>query len=94
MLAWPDTFSLRKRKIGSLKVITSVFHPKSSEEQKKVITSADVHFSAQSQVKSKKSCGPPLDMPLDKHLENDSGHVEKTLGICNPQKGLVTPLFE
>ena len=39
---------------GSLKVITSVFGSKLGEEQKKVITSADVQLSAQNQVKSKK----------------------------------------
>ena len=31
-----------------------IFRPKTSEEQKKVITPADVQFSAQKQVKSKK----------------------------------------
>ena len=35
MPAEPDIFSLRKRKTGSLKVITSVFRPKSGEKQKK-----------------------------------------------------------
>ena len=34
MPAGPDEFLLRKRRRGSLKVITSVFRPKSSEERK------------------------------------------------------------
>ena len=61
MPAGPDIFSLRERRTGSLKVITFVFRPKSSEEQKNVITSADVQFSAQGQVKSKKKVFTPSD---------------------------------
>ena len=52
-------FSLCKRKTGSLRVITSAhvcpfFCPKTRENQKKVIISANVHFSAQKQVMTKK----------------------------------------
>ena len=42
----------RLRGLGQIRVrrVTIFFRPKSSEEQKKVITSADVQFSAQNQV--------------------------------------------
>ena len=59
-----------------------------------LITSADVHFSAQSQVNSKKSRGPsgsPGYAP--EHLERDPGHFEKDSRHLPSEKSLVTPLL-
>ena len=49
----------RNLKGGRRNLKPSVFRPKSSEEQKKVNTSANVQFSAQSQAKSKKKSSRP-----------------------------------
>ena len=66
--AWaygPDIFSLRKRRTGSLKVITYVrFPPKiKGKPQKRVITSADVHFPPKVKWRTKQPASPPFIRP-------------------------------
>ena len=104
-------FSLRKRRTGSLKIITSadiqffaqnqmkskkikghhvrrcpIFRPKSSEEQKKVITPAecaDVQFFAQNQMKSKKKRKKSI-TPADAQFSNQN-LVESKKKSSRPQ---------
>ena len=69
-----------------------IFRLISSEEEKKVTASADVHFSAKSQVKNKNKTEPQGAPPVSLNTwKKTLGILKKTLAIP-PPKGLLTPL--